>query len=347
MEHGRRRRIALVVILLLLGGGAWGWWRFGRSAPDDGTITLLGTTDIREAHLAFRVPERVSEVLVDEGDGVVKGQLLATLDTTVLQSELDSARANAEQAAQTLTRLEHGSRPEEIDRGKAELAAAQAQVQDTQSKLRDTTKMHEQGGANTLELESVQARYDEAVATADAMKASLALLIAGPRVEDIDAARAAKRAAEARVGIAAEHLADARLVAPADGIIRARLHEAGEMVSPASPVVLLAISDPVWVRVYLDEVDLGRVSLGMRARVRIDSNPEQSYEGWLGSISPTAEFTPKPVETERLRTSLVYQARVFVKDPGHVFKLGMPATVTLVVGDKIIGSQGGGDGGSE
>jgi multidrug resistance efflux pump len=341
MGRSRKPWIIAVIVPLLAAGAGGTWWKYGRPAPDTGQIVLLGTTDIREAHLAFRVADRVAEVFVDEGDAVTKGQLLAALDTSVLEADHAAAKASADASEQVLARLRNGSRPEEIARGKALLAAAEARLKDSASTLTDVLSMRDKGAANAREVVTAQAANDEDAATVESLKATLALLIAGPRVEDIAAAAAEHQAALARVTITARHLADAQLVAPEAGIIRARLHELGEMVGPASPVLLLAITDPVWVRVYLDETDLGKVALGMRASVRIDADPGTTYEGWLGSISPTAEFTPKPVETERLRTSLVYQARVFVKDPGQVFKLGMPATVTLQVGDDIVGSQAG------
>lgn len=336
----------LILVVLVCGIGAGAWWEFGLQPPETGSIVLLGTTDIRESHLAFRVGDRIAEMLVDEGDEVEQGQLLASLDTTLLEANVAAAEAASAATAQTLTRLTNGSRPEEIARGKAELAGAQARLADAESKLKDLQAAYDQSASSQRELAAAQAARDEAAAAVDSLQATLDLLIEGPRAEDIAAAKAAHDGALAQVQIARQHLADARLTAPHAGIIRSRLHEPGEMVSASSPVLLLSITDPVWVRVYLDETDLGKVSLGMRATISVDSDPQRSFEGWLGSISPTAEFTPKPVETRRLRTDLVYQARVFVREPRSVFKLGMPATVTLIPGDEIVGS-GAGEGSGE
>jgi HlyD family secretion protein len=103
------------------------------------------------------------------------------------------------------------------------------------------------------------------------------------------------------------------------------------MAFPQTPVYTLALTEPLWVRAYVEEPELGRVWPGMRAEVHTDSHPGKSYDGWLGFISPTAEFTPKSVETERVRTDLVYQVRVFVCDPQNELRLGMPAWVTLTL----------------
>ncbi len=130
-------------------------------------------------------------------------------------------------------------------------------------------------------------------------------------------------------------MADATLVAPVDGIVRTRVMEPGEMASPQRPVVVLAITDPKWVRAYVNETDLGRVREGTTASIVIDSFPDRRFDGWIGFISPVAEFTPKNVQTEELRTSLVYEVRVFAKDPENRLHLGMPATVHLALDEKV------------
>src|SRR5262249_45448366 len=136
-------------------------------------------------------------------------------------------------------------------------------------------------------------------------------------------------AAEGQLALLRQQRADAQVVAPSNAVVRTRLLEPGEMSSPQKPVFTLAITDPKWVRAYVSEPDLGKVRPGMTASVTVDSFPDREFEGWVGFISPVAEFTPKAVQTEELRTSLVYEVRVFVKDPRDELRLGMPATVTL------------------
>jgi HlyD family secretion protein len=158
---------------------------------------------------------------------------------------------------------------------------------------------------------------------------ALDLAVAGPRVEDVAQAEAQLGANEAQLAFMRRQLADTDLISPVDGIVRSRLMEPGEMASPQRPVFSLAIIDPKWVRTYVSERDLGKARTGMRATVMVDSFPGRTFEGWIGFVSPIAEFTPKAVETAELRTSLLYEVRVFVKDPGNDLPLGMPATVHL------------------
>ena len=125
------------------------------------------------------------------------------------------------------------------------------------------------------------------------------------------------------------NLSQATLVAPQDGVIRSRLLEPGDMASASKTVFLLGTNDMKWVRVYIPEKRLGQIKEGLEAQVVIDSFPDKPLKGQVGYISNTAEFTPKSVQTEELRTSLLYEVRIYVKDEENVLRMGMPATVTF------------------
>ena len=160
---------------------------------------------------------------------------------------------------------------------------------------------------------------------------ALALELAGPRKEDVAQGEAQLRADQAQLALLQQQLKDAELRAPLDSVVRSRIVEPGEMSSPQKSAFTLAIIDPKWVRAYVAEPDLGSVREGMRAAVTVDAFPGRSFPAWVGFISPIAEFTPKSVETTELRSSLVYEIRVFVHDPGDELRLGMPATVHLAL----------------
>jgi HlyD family secretion protein len=138
--------------------------------------------------------------------------------------------------------------------------------------------------------------------------------------------------ANAELALLSQQLADAQLRAPVDAIVRSRLLEPGDMASPQRPAYALAITSPKWVRAYIAEIDLGHVRPGQQAQVFTDSHPDQPIKGRVGYISSVAEFTPKTVQTQDLRTSLVYEIRINVDDPDNRLRLGMPATVHLAVG---------------
>ncbi|HEB60144.1 MAG TPA: HlyD family efflux transporter periplasmic adaptor subunit [Gammaproteobacteria bacterium] len=317
---------AIIVI-----GVIYFWWRSPMDMEGDSQLSLYGNIDIREAQLAFNASEHIAEILVQEGDRVGKGQLLARLHTELLEASLAEASAAVAAQQQIVARLEAGSRPEDIHKVEAELQAAEAKAKAAQDSYRRVARLLEKKLASPQDEEQARSLADAAAAQVKAVRASLALLKAGARKEDIASARAQLSAREAALQQARQRLADASLYAPADGIIRNRILEPGDMAFPQTPVLTLAFVDPVWVRAYLPEPMLGRVRPGADAWVTTDSFPDKRYQGWVGYISPTAEFTPKTVQTPELRTRLVYSVRVYVCNPEGELRLGMPVSVSITL----------------
>lgn len=136
-------------------------------------------------------------------------------------------------------------------------------------------------------------------------------------------------AAVAQVGSAKTDLRDTRIYAPCDGTIMTRIQEPGAIVSPTQNVYSVAKTKPVWVRAYVPEPQLGKIKYGMKVAVYNDSRPNDPYTGWIGFISPVAEFTPKEVETVTLRTDLVYRIRVYIYDVDEYLRQGMPVTIKI------------------
>jgi HlyD family secretion protein len=137
--------------------------------------------------------------------------------------------------------------------------------------------------------------------------------------------------AKGALEVALVNLKDTKIHAPTSGNILSRIREPGSVVTIGEPVYSLAIESPVWVRTYVSEPDLGKIYYGMEAEVHTDTKNLPIYRGHIGFISPEAEFTPKNVETTRLRTDLVYRLRVIVDNPDRFLKQGMPVTVKLKV----------------
>jgi len=325
----KKKIIPLIIVLLLAGGGGWLWLQRHATGQSPNQLTLYGNVDIREAQLAFNASEHVESILVEEGDHVKRGQLLAQLHTPLLKAQRDKAQALVEAARQNLAKLNAGSRPEEIDKGRALLEAVQARAKSAHDSARRVQKLLPKKLASEEAVENARAAANVADADAKAAQKSLALLLAGPRIEDIAVAKAQLSARKAELALAQQHLDDASLLAPESGVIRNRILEPGDMATPQKPVLTLAFTNPVWVRAYLPETYLGKVKPGMKAQILSDSYPGKRYEGWVGYISPTAEFTPKNVQTPELRTRLVYSVRIYACNPQEELRLGMPATVVI------------------
>jgi len=333
MSATNLRRLLAVVLLLLLVASAAYWFYQRDTGTSADTLQVYGNVDVREVDLAFNNSEHIATLLVEEGDAVKKGQLLATLDRERLEASLAAARASVASQQAVLARLEAGSRPEEIRQARADLKAAQAREVDASLTYRRTLKLVAEKAASQQAVDDARAALDSARANVKVAEEALALALAGPRIEDIAEARARLEAERANLALAGEVLKDTSLYAPADGVIRNRLLEVGDMASPQKAVLTMALTEPVWVRAYVPETMLGRIAPGMAATVTTDSFPGKHYRGWIGFISPTAEFTPKNVETPDLRTRLVYQVRVYVCNPENELRLGMPATVSVDISE--------------
>jgi HlyD family secretion protein len=327
------RRIVLIVLLLTAGGAAaaLSWWLAQRTGPTQ-DLALYGNVDLRQVALAFNNSERIAAVLVQEGDRVRPGQVLAQLDTSRLEPRVAQAEARVAAQRQVVVRLHNGSRPEEIAQARANVASARADAVNARRQYERLKPLFEASAGRAVsqqDVDNARAALDVAEAKLAVNEKALALVVAGPRKEEVAEAEAHLRAEEAQLTLLRQELADAQLVAPIDGVVRTRIMEPGEMASPQKPVFSLALTDPKWIRAYVSEPDLGKVHPGMAATVAVDSFPQHPFDGWVGFVSPVAEFTPKTVQTEELRPSLVYEVRVFVKDASDVLRLGMPATVHL------------------
>lgn len=321
-----------VALLVLVGGGAAGgaawWWQSERAQPAS-SLVLHGNVDIRQVELAFNSSARIEQMLAHEGDRVQKGQLLAVLDTRRLKIAVAQAEAQVAAQRQVVARNEAGSRPEEIRKARADAEAARVDAINAERIHRRQLELVAQHFVSQQQADNAKADAEAARAKVKSADETLRLVRAGPRKEDIEAARATLRAFEEAAAIARRDLEEASLYAPSAGVIQNRVLEPGDMASPQKPVYTLALDEPLWVRAYLSEPDLGKVRPGMIAAVSTDSFPDKRYRAWVGFVSPTAEFTPKSVETREVRTALVYQVRVFVCPPHEELRLGMPATVTI------------------
>jgi len=325
----KRRIIIPLVIVIAAVAGTLAYLGIRDRQQTADHLTLYGNVDIRDVRVAFNVSERIRNILVDEGARVTAGQLLAELDDRRLREVVNSRRADLEMRRQALLELERGSRPEDIEEARGEVAALEAQLVDARRAYERQADLWESRAVSEQSMDNARAQRGITEGKLAAARAKLDRLIAGPRSEDIAAARAEVAAARAGLARAQTDLDDAKLYAPADGVIQNRILEPGDMATPQTPVFSLALTNPIWVRAYLPEPDLGKIREGMPAQITTDSSPGKTFKGWVGFISPTAEFTPRNVETTDLRTRLVYRIRVFTCDPTGELRLGMPVTVTV------------------
>jgi len=311
----------------------WPDWLPG-AERDDAAATLYGNVDIRQVDLAFNAEGRIIDLKVEEGDPVAEGQVLALLDPEFYTHAVRLAEARRDAQRAVLDKLEAGSRREEIERARADVATLQAVRDNADSVHRRRATLVVTGAVAQQAFEDARAALGEADGRLQSARETLALAVAGPRREEIEQARAQLRADEAVLELARNRQRHTTLAAPGPGVVTTRVHEVGAVVLPNSTIYTIALTDKVWVRTYAPEPLLGGIKPGMKVEVSTDAAPAHRYKGWVGYVSPTAEFTPKAVETPELRTQLVYRLRVHVEDADDRLRQGMPVTIHLRPGPK-------------
>lgn len=338
-----KKRPLLLLPLIVIAAGLVYYFKFARPAVDDGHLRLSGNIEVTEAQLSFKIAGRMQQRLVQEGDAVVAGQPLARLDSQDQQLAVRQAEANLTLAQAVLAELQAGSRPQEIETARAELARAEAAAQTALANERQAAADHQRyqalvaaGGVSQRQFESQRTALtaasnasEEARARVKAAREQLALRQAGTRQESIDGAAAKVAAAAAALDQARQQQSYTELLAPFAGVVLTTPAEAGEYLNPSSPVVSLGELDKPWLRAYLNERDLGRVRLGQTVAVSTDSYPGKTYPGRISFISGQAEFTPKSVQTFEERVKLMYRVKIELDNPEQQLKPGMPADARI------------------
>ncbi|ATE65140.1 secretion protein HlyD [Rhizorhabdus dicambivorans] len=329
----RRQMIALLVVAGGLTAAGLHTQAFGLWADRDNELILYGNVDIRQVDLGFRVGGRIAEMPVDEGARVAAGSLLAQLDPGPLRDAVAVAEARVGAARAELAKRRAGNRPQEVAQASAAVAARRADLARARESFERRRTLVSTGAVSQAAFEAAQAEYLAAQAQLQSAEQSLSLQRAGFRREDVAAAEAQLAAAIAERDAARTSLIDATLRAPSAGTLLTRAREPGAIVQRGETVFTLTIDRPLRVRAYVAEPDLGRVAPGMRVHVTSDGS-RKAYDGVIGFISPTAEFTPKTVQTEDLRTDLVYRLRINITNPDDRLRQGQPVTVGLVEAGK-------------
>ncbi len=316
------RRLILILVAFLPAAGC------GQHG-ENGRLKLTGTIETTTVAVSFRVPGRLSERLVDEGQQVRAGQVVARLDDSELRDADNAAIAEQRAAQAALADLMAGSRREEIAAAAATLARLTAEADRAGRDARRAEALFAKEVIPRKELDAARAARDATAAAVHEGEERLRLTQIGPRPDAVKQAQARLQAAEAARALADSHLADAVLRAPLTGTVLAKHAEPGELLAAGAPVITVARLDEVWVRAYVPETQLGRIKLGQPATVTSDTWKGRSYRGRVSFIASEAEFTPKNVQTEQERVKLVYRIKVTIANPQQELKPGMP--VDLVV----------------
>ncbi|MEO8938154.1 MAG: HlyD family efflux transporter periplasmic adaptor subunit [Burkholderiaceae bacterium] len=324
----KHRIVGLVAVLLLVALAVAGFVTqgFGMFDKPPGPLKLYGNVDIRQVDLAFRVPGRIATMAFEEGAKVAQGAALAQLDTRPLRDAVTVADAQIALADAELAKRRNGNRKQDIAQAKAQLAEQMATLTRAQMDFERGQSLLPSRAVSQAIVDAARADLGVAEARVHAAREALSLQQAGTRPEDVNSAVAQRASAIASRQRAQTDLDDATIVAPEGGTVLTRAREPGAIVQSGETVYTLTIDRPLRIRAYIAEPDLGRISPGMAVEVSADGNP-RIYHGTIGFISPTAEFTPKSVQTESLRADLVYRMRLIISDPDDALRQGAPVSV--------------------
>jgi HlyD family secretion protein len=389
-----RKKIMVAVIFVLAAGGACLYFFTRAGHNPNGRMLVSGNIELTEVNIAFKTSGRLIERAVDEGDAVKKGQLIARLDKDQLMAQrarevaglqlaivqlsqaetalawqrenlaadLEQRRADLDAYQARLQELKNGSRPQEIEEAKAAVDSALAEYERAKSDWERAQPLYKNDDISTAQYDQYRSRWESADAALKQSKERQALVLAGPRREQIEAASAqVKRAhaaikmaetneleikrreqelsvrraeiarAKANLALIDSQIADTMALSPVDGVVLVKAADAGEILAAGTTVVTIGDIDHPWLRAYINETDLGRVKLGTKAKITTDSYPGKEYEGRVSFIASEAEFTPKQIQTEEERVKLVYRIKIDVNNPQHELKSNMPADAEILL----------------
>ncbi|HEX3745780.1 MAG TPA: efflux RND transporter periplasmic adaptor subunit [Bryobacteraceae bacterium] len=388
-----KKRIFIILALVAVAVAGVYTYRGANRSPEN-RIVVSGNIELTEVNIAFKTAGKLIERTVDEGDSVKKGQVIARLDRDQLtaqrerevaglesaESQLAQARTSLEWQKDTLAgdieqrnadlasnearlaELKNGARPQEKLDAQAAVEAAQSEVERSQKDWERAQVLHKDDDISTAQFDQYRSRWETSTAALNSAKERQNLVLAGPRIEQIDAQQAqvervrgalkmaqantlemkrreqelTTRQAEiarsrASIALIDSQLADTIAASPVDGVVLVKSADPGEVLSAGTTVVTIGDIEHPWLRGYVDESDLGRVKLGSKVRVTTDSYKGKVYDGHVSFISSEAEFTPKQIQTQQERVKLVYRIKIDLDNSSHELKSNMPADGEIVL----------------
>jgi multidrug resistance efflux pump len=321
-------------------------------------LTASGTLEARNISVGSKVGGRVAQVLAREGDHVQPGQLLVTFEDRELEADVLQARGRLQQASAALDKALRGARPEEIEQSKADSAArtnqvsqAQAQVEqaranfiNAEQEFNRVRELANSAVASKSQLDNAEAAYNAAKANlaaaehavhaaqgqAEAARAVELKTVRGNRVEDIAMARADVIAAEGALKLAEARYAEREVKSPAAAYVEVLDIRPGDLLQPNAPIAKLLEADQLYVVVYVPQTQIGKVHVGQKAQIRVDTYGDQPFDAIVEQIRQQAEFLPRNVQTKEEREHQVIGVRLRVENPKGALRAGINADVTFL-----------------
>lgn len=323
----------IAAVIVAAGYGAWRW--YGASPLPPGIASANGRIEATEIDIAAKTPGRLKDIMADEGDFVTAGQVLARMDTEVLEAQLREAQAQVRRATISIdtARSQVVQRRAEKEAATAVVAQRKAELDAAQKRFERSDQLAKSGSGSIENLDNDRARYEGAKAAVSAAEAQVAAVTSGisaAEAQVIDA-EAAVDATTATVDRIKADIKDSTLVAPRDGRVQYRVAEPGEVLGAGGKVLNIVDLSDVYMTFFLPTGSAGRVAIGSEVHLVIDAIPQYVVPARATFVADVAQFTPKTVETAEERQKLMFRikARIapdLLRKYIRQVKTGLPGT---------------------
>jgi HlyD family secretion protein len=314
----KNKMIAPFVFLLMTGIGGCG-------NSHKGVIEASGTLEAVDVNVSAKVPGQLQQMLVQEGSQVNAGDTLAILDHSTMELQLKQAQAGVELADAQYQLLVNGARVEDVRQAEEALRQIESSAKNARDDYERMRELYKSKSVSKKQYDDAESRYTITKAQLSSAKQNLQKMHSFARPEDIAAAKARLNQAKANADLIRKQIVDAYILAPVPGTVTHKPVEVGELVGAGTIIATISRLEKMNLMIYVGEQELGKVKLNGSADIVIDTYPGKSFPGQVIYISPTAEFTPKNVQTKEDRTKLVFGVKLEVENKDGALKSGMPA----------------------
>ena len=292
-------------------------------------IEESGTIETTESVVSSQVSGKILQILKDEGAQVKTGDTLVIIDHETLDLQLRQNEASRDIAKSQLDLLVKGSRKEDIIQAEEVFNQATSNYNSAKTDYERMENLIKSNSVTQKQYDDAESRFDIAKAQLKGAQENFTKIKNIARPEEIAQAKANYEKNSASVDAIKKSIRDCFVVSPINGFVVKKFIELGETVSMMSSLEKVSDLSKIEVRIYVSETELGRVKLGQKAELKIDSIKDKSFVGKVTFISPEAEFTPKNIQTKDERTKLVFAVKVEIPNPNYELKVGLPADVKI------------------
>lgn len=323
--------IVAVVIILIVSAVLWFYLRGDKEV--EGILEANGQVRGTEITISSKIPGRLDSLLINEGQPIKKGELIAEISSEEIEARIEQAEAQVEIYKKQQDVAFHSAHQTKaaLQRVESSINEVESQLNLASSDYKRYSELADKGIISRRQLEETETQFKSAQARLDAAKEAKEEAIAS-----IERAESTQEVITNQLASAVAQLKeinstfkDTKIYAPSEGTVINKLVEQGELVVQGTPIAVIIDLSDIYVRVYIPQIDIGKIRIGNPARIYADAFPDRFFGGRITEVSQEAEFTPKEVHVKEERTKLVFGVKVRIDNPQGYLKPGMPVDVKI------------------